>query len=120
MVVLGSVSYGRLSNKLWTFGYALPKKDNPHPELESMSVSVRPGSRDSSKGNISWLRVDRKETTFSGAGLGMDRIDSSETKGSSSQPQVQSSVSVGHKVFNLLFRHLLKHFNPHERDGDRG
>ena len=66
---LGSVSYGRLSNKLWTLCYALPKKDNLHPEFESMSVSVRPGSRDSSKNNISWLRVDREETTFSGAGL---------------------------------------------------
>ncbi|OGE46770.1 hypothetical protein PENARI_c115G09179 [Penicillium arizonense] len=47
----------------------------------------------------------------------MERIDSSETKGSSGQPQVQFSVSVDHKVSNPLFRNLLKHFNPHERDG---
>ena len=97
------------------------KKDNLHHVFESMSVSAASEyCRDSSKGNISWLRVHRKETTFSGAGLGMDRIDSRETKGSPSQPQVQSSVSVSQKIFNLLFWHLLKHFNPHERDGDRG
>lgn len=45
------------------FCYALPKKDKLQPKFERMSVYVRSGNRDSSKGNISWLRVDRKETT---------------------------------------------------------
>ena len=98
----------------------MPKKDNLHPEIASMPRPTRPGSRDFSKDNISQLRVERKEITFSGASLEMDRIDTSETKGSSGQLQVQHSVSVGHKVSNPLFRHLSKHFNPHERDGDRG
>ena len=61
-----------------------------------MPGPMRPGSRYFSKDNISQLRVERKEITFSGASLEMDRIDSSETKGSSGQPQVQHSVSVGH------------------------
>ena len=74
----------------------MPKKDNLHPEIESMPRPTRPGSRDFSKDIISQLRVERKEITFSGAGLEMDRIDTSETKGSSGQPQVQHSVSVGH------------------------
>jgi hypothetical protein len=30
------------------------------------------------------------------------------------------SVSVGYKVFNLLVRYLLKHFNPYKRDDGRG
>jgi hypothetical protein len=85
-----------------------------------MPVPVRPGGRDFSEGNISWLPVERKEITFSSASLEMDRIDSSETKGSSGQPQVQHSVSVGHEVSNPSFRHLSKRFNPHERNGDRG
>jgi hypothetical protein len=62
-----------------------------------MPVHVGPGSRDFSKGNISWLRVERKGIAFSGASLEMDRIDSSETKWSSGQPQVKLSVSVRHK-----------------------
>ena len=74
----------------------MPKKDNLHPEIASMPRPTRPGSRDFSKDNISQLRVERKEITFSGASLEMDRIDSSETKRSSGQPQVQHSVSVGH------------------------
>jgi hypothetical protein len=77
-------------------------------------------SRDFSEGNISWLRVERKEIAFSDTSLEMDSIDSSETKGSAGEPQVQLSVSVGHQVSNPLFRHLAKHFNPHERNGDRG
>ena len=68
------------------FGYhALPKKDNLHFEFKSMPVPMHPGSRDLSKGNISSLRVERKEITFHSASLEMDRIDSSETKGSSGQ-----------------------------------
>ena len=98
----------------------MPKKDNLHPEIASMPRPTRPGSRDFSKDNLSQLRVERKEITFSGASLEMDRIDSSETERSSGQPQVQLSVSVGHKVSSPLFRHLLKDINPHERDGDRG
>jgi hypothetical protein len=39
--------------------------------------SLLPGPRDFSKGNISWLRVERKGIAFSGASLEMDRIDSS-------------------------------------------
>jgi hypothetical protein len=73
-----------------------------------------------SKGNIIWLRVRRKETIFSSGGLEMDRMDFSETKESKGQPQVQLSVSVGHKASKTLFRRLLKHFNPHGRDGDCG
>jgi hypothetical protein len=97
-----------------------PKESKLQPKFEIMSVYVRSGNRDSSKGNISWLRVERKVITSSGAGLGRSRIDSSETKGSSGQPQVQFSVSVSHEVSNPLFRHLLKHFNSHERDGGCG
>jgi hypothetical protein len=111
------VSFAKGLDLFWLSG---PPKDNLYPESESMPLSVRPGSSDPSKGTISWLRVERKEITFSGASLEMDRIDTSETKGSSGQLQVQHSVSVGHKVSNPLFRHLLKDINPHERDGDRG
>ena len=108
------------SNGLDLFWLSGPPKDNIYPESESMPLSVRPGNSDPSKGNINWLRVERKEIIFSGASLEMDRIDSSETKRSSGQLQVQHNVSVGHKVSNPLFRHLLKHFNSHERDGGRG
>jgi hypothetical protein len=72
-----------------------------------------------SKGDIISLRVCRKETIVSSAGLEMDRMDLSETKESKGQPQVQWSVSVGHKASRTLFRRLLKHFNPDGRDGDR-
>ena len=104
------MSFAKGLDLFWLSG---PPKDNLYPESESMPLSVRPGSSDPSKGTIGWLRVERKEITFSGASLEMDRIDTSDTKGSSGQLQVQHSVSVGHKVSNPLFRHLSKHFNPH-------
>ena len=87
------MSFAKGLDLFWLSG---PPKDNLYPESESMPLSVRPGSSDPSKGTISWLRVERKEITFSGTSLEMDSIDSSETKGSSGQPQVQHSVSVGH------------------------
>jgi hypothetical protein len=69
---------------------------------------VRPGSRDFSKGNISWLRVERKEITFSGAGLGMNRIDSSETKRSSGQPQVQLRCSLATVTVSFMRVEVLR------------
>jgi hypothetical protein len=56
MVVLESRPsfLSELFKRVWTFfgHHALGKKDNLHPESESMPVPVRPGSRDFSKGNI--------------------------------------------------------------------
>jgi hypothetical protein len=67
-----------------------------------MPVPLRTGSRHFSKGDTSKLRLERKGITFSGASLEMDRIDSSETKRSSGQPQVQHSVSVSHSLQPII------------------
>jgi hypothetical protein len=75
-----------------------------------MPVPKRPGSRDFSKDNIRQLRVERKEITFSGPSLDMERIDTSETKGSSGQPQVQHTVSVGYlQPITSAFVEALQH-----------
>jgi hypothetical protein len=101
------------------FGYhVLPKEDNLHPEIESMPGPMRPGSRDFSKDNISQLRVERKEITFSDASLEMAVLILVRPKGPPANRRY--STAFPSAISSPLFRHLSKHFNPHERNGDRG
>ena len=109
------MSFAKGLDLFWLSG---PPKDNLYPESEGMPLSVRPGSSDPSKGTISWLRVERKEITFSGASLEMAVLFLVRPKGPPAN--CRYSTAFPSAISSPLFRHLSKHFKPHERDGDRG
>jgi hypothetical protein len=93
------------------------KKDNLHPEIESMPGPMRPGSRDFSKDIISQLRVERKKITFSGASLEIAVLILVGLKGPPAN--CRYSTALPSSICSPLFQHQSKHFNPHERNGDR-